>query len=211
MIRPWGMVAVLVLGAIISRVPAVGELFVFDRTAVASGELWRLFTCHLVHYSGSHLFWNLAVVVFPGVLLARAGLPIAAGVAATVLVTGPLLFVFEPMMGQFCGLSGIGTLLLAQLIVTRLRSDGVAKTYWVMLALLMLAKFGLELHGADPLLSNADQFVPVPLAHLLGLLLGTVIGFASPTVPERPVEDQRNRKRSDCAALIRASRFSSSS
>jgi rhomboid family GlyGly-CTERM serine protease len=176
------MLVALVLGGFVSQLPVVGEFFIYDRSAIQDGELWRLFTCHLVHHSVSHLLGNIAVVGISGAMLLRAGhhALIVVGVAATILVTGPLLFASEPLMKRFCGLSGLGTLLLSQLIVTRLRVDRGGRTYWSILGVLMLAKFGLELNLAEPLLSGADQFVPVPLAHLIGLVIGVGIGVVAP-------------------------------
>lgn len=36
--------------------PQISSLFVYDRQAILGGELWRILTAPLVHFSASHLF-----------------------------------------------------------------------------------------------------------------------------------------------------------
>ncbi|MGP0628921.1 rhomboid family intramembrane serine protease [Nitrospina sp. 32_T5] len=49
--------------------PSLESLFIYDRNAVFSGELWRIVSCYLVHYSPSHLFYNSIVFLIVGVLI----------------------------------------------------------------------------------------------------------------------------------------------
>ena len=46
--------------------PRFSDLLVYDRQAILSGELWRLLTAPLVHFSASHLFWDVVVFSLAG-------------------------------------------------------------------------------------------------------------------------------------------------
>ena len=50
------------------KLPGVAEYLVYDRGALARGELWRVFSAHMVHYSGAHLLANV-LVLLPAALL----------------------------------------------------------------------------------------------------------------------------------------------
>jgi membrane associated rhomboid family serine protease len=42
---------------------SVTQVFVYHRNLIAQGEIWRLFTGHLLHTNGYHLLLNLAALV----------------------------------------------------------------------------------------------------------------------------------------------------
>ena len=67
---PWitGLFGVVVF--LLALLPESLLAFVqYDREKILDGELWRMFTGHLVHWNGSHLIWDLLVFVACGGLL----------------------------------------------------------------------------------------------------------------------------------------------
>jgi membrane associated rhomboid family serine protease len=46
--------------------PAATAVLEYDRAAVAAGEIWRLLTGHLTHWSFDHLFWDVLGLAIPG-------------------------------------------------------------------------------------------------------------------------------------------------
>jgi len=54
-------------------VPWLTDLFIYDRQHVLGGQLWRLFTAPFVHFSASHLIWNLLVFAGAGCAIEFAG------------------------------------------------------------------------------------------------------------------------------------------
>ena len=53
---------VVVTALAVYLLPGVGEALVYDRSAILTGELWRLVTGHWVHFSASHLFYDVTVL-----------------------------------------------------------------------------------------------------------------------------------------------------
>jgi len=66
--RPVLLLAVLP-AILLWLVPTTHSALLYDRTAILRGEWWRLWTGHWVHFSFSHLAWNLAVLLGAGLLV----------------------------------------------------------------------------------------------------------------------------------------------
>ena len=69
---PWFtfILAALVI-AIYFFAGAAAPDWVFERTAIADGEWWRLISGHLVHSDGQHLLWDVLALVVIGWMLER--------------------------------------------------------------------------------------------------------------------------------------------
>ena len=50
------VLSIVFLAVVVTNVPRLSELLVYDRRAILNGELWRLLTAPLVHFSASHIF-----------------------------------------------------------------------------------------------------------------------------------------------------------
>ena len=46
--------------------PFLTGLFVYNRQAVLTGEIWRLITAPFVHFSHSHIVWDVLIFVIAG-------------------------------------------------------------------------------------------------------------------------------------------------
>jgi rhomboid family GlyGly-CTERM serine protease len=131
---------------LLALLPAGRGLFVLDRTAVADGELWRLWTGHWVHFSASHLIWNLLVLLVAGSWLEhsqpgrlwRHAILAAPFIAASVLA-------FEPGLRVYGGLSGLAMSVVALLALQQVRSSSAPRIPWLVLLLLLAAKAGHDL------------------------------------------------------------------
>lgn len=109
--RTWLAIAALIAGmAVLQALPADARAALrFDRTALLEGELWRLFTAHLVHLGWAHWALNALGLVLcgaladplpsPGRLLARLALP---GLGVSLM-----LLAFDPSLTHYVGLSGV--------------------------------------------------------------------------------------------------------
>jgi len=160
-------------------VPGAGELFEYDRARLAAGEVWRLFTCHFVHWTPEHLLWDLGTVVVLATCCAPLGLRrlgLALGVAA---IAVPLaVWMALPSMVHYRGLSGLASALFALLAVAVLRramAEGRHGLTFAAAAALVAfaAKLVWELATASPVfVGPGSGFVAVPLAHLIGAACG---------------------------------------
>lgn len=91
----------------------------YDRDAVAAGEIWRLVTCHLVHLNLWHLAMNLSGLLlcwfFFTDLMTRRMLWTWLCVSAPAV--GMALFLLDPELIRYVGLSGLLHGLLVLLLV----------------------------------------------------------------------------------------------
>lgn len=183
--RRSGSTLVISIIALISFIHPLPALFQLDREH--PWQLWRWITCHLTHWSGDHLFWDLLVFVALGAVCERLDRRRFAG---TVAISAPAISlavaIWQPQLQFYRGLSGIDSalfgLLCGQLLQTRHRSLRIVIAVMV---LLFAIKLVIEMltGGAVFVDSRRAVFAPVPLAHAVG----AVIGCACSTFPTREI------------------------
>lgn len=171
-------------------------LFAFDSTGVIDsrglnlslsenvfGQMPQLVLSHFRHWSAEHLFWDLgmfAVLAAVCERISRTGLVavLAIGIFLIPLAVG----IFEPAILTYRGLSGLDTALFGMaavcLALTRI-SNGDSVEAWVYSILLL----GLVLKTAHELAYGtvfvaSTNFVAVPVAHIVGAIIGACVGFA---------------------------------
>jgi rhomboid family GlyGly-CTERM serine protease len=167
---PWAT-GIVAAGAIaLYRWPGAAGLLVYDRERVLGGEWWPLVTSHWVHFSASHLVWNIAVLVPVGAWCeslepkrTRWLYLIAPPLIGLTLLAG------DAGLARYAGLSGIATAAVVLLALTQVRR-GPDRWIWIVVLGLVAAKVVAESIHAGPLFAAfADASIrPVPLAHLAG-------------------------------------------
>lgn len=152
--------------------PRLSEAFIYQRADIFAGQVWRLWTGHLVHYTATHLLWDLAVFLAAGLWLEKIAPRLARWfyLLAPPAISGALLW-GEPALERYAGLSGLGAGLLVLLALVQLR-PGTREPRWFWLSVLALVavKVVVESTTHAPLLARFDADVRVvPLAHLAGI------------------------------------------
>ncbi len=160
----------------------------YDRAAVDGGQLWRLVTCQLTHWSWDHLLWDVAALVGLGWVLERddrRSMLICLGLSI-VLIPAVVHFGL-PEMATYRGLSGIDSAVFVLLAVTLFRrcyADGDRFWTWACVAMLVgfAAKIGFEMVSGGTLFVDAaaSRMQPVPLAHVVGGMVGGACGWLAP-------------------------------
>ncbi len=109
--RTWLAIAALIAGmAVLQALPADARAALrFDRTALLEGELWRLFTAHLVHLGWAHWALNALGLVLCGALADPLPSPgrLLARLALLGLGVSLMLLAFDPSLTHYVGLSGV--------------------------------------------------------------------------------------------------------
>jgi len=87
----------------------VAQLLIYHRDLISQGEIWRLFSGHLLHTNGYHLFLNLAAIVLLWALHGQfyQYLSYALLLIISALTTSVGLYLFSPDLQQYVGLSGV--------------------------------------------------------------------------------------------------------
>lgn len=161
----------------------------WQRDALLRGELWRLWTGHIVHFSPAHALADTLAVAATGALAETTLGP--RRMAAVLLLGAPLLSVglvaCAPALAEYRGASGLAILLavLAGGLAWRDRPD--ARPLLSFAACALAAKVVVEHASGDPAVAALPDGVVVAWqAHLGGALLGgctLAIGRISATTP----------------------------
>ncbi|HEY8099684.1 MAG TPA: rhombosortase [Burkholderiaceae bacterium] len=167
-------------------------LFRYDRSAILSGQVWRMITGHLVHLNTPHLVLNvIGLFLLSELLWNKFPVLHALGLlAATSAGISILLWLLHPELMNYAGLSGVLHGLWAAAALVGLSSNlprrpmstadpstvkFLPNQYASLAGLLLLgAKLMLEWrHGASV---RTEQLIGAPIvtsAHLYGALIGT--------------------------------------
>lgn len=172
---PWLTLVAATLAVVAWFVPGAFDALVYDRGQILGGQLWRVVTGHWVHFSASHLFWNLVILIPAGVWLERR----APSVFCRTLLLSPLaisvaLLAFAPSLAKYAGISGVASAVLVALAVHGFRTEPRVRLFWLGVLVLFAAKVGFEAFGHGPLNPELATrgIASVPLAHLVGAVVG---------------------------------------
>ncbi len=178
-------VILLALPALLAALsPGAPEALQYDRASIAAGELWRVVTCHWTHWSTDHLAWDLAAFAVLILLAWRASPAHTLSIVGLAAVFIPAaVWVALPGLELYRGLSGLDSALFVYVALATVRRELAERRRGpTLIVLLLLAGFLVKvlfetLTGATVFAESAG-YVPVPLAHLVGGLLGTALFLA---------------------------------
>jgi rhomboid family GlyGly-CTERM serine protease len=121
---------------VIALFPGWSSWLIYDRPAILSGEIWRMFTGHWIHFSTSHLVYDLLALGIAGWIIETKNLPHFGWLCllAPWLISAVLL-VSEPQMNLFGGLSALATTAIVYLALFGLHDAPPWR--WVCLAALL--------------------------------------------------------------------------
>lgn len=156
---------------------SVSGALIYDRSLIFNGQLWRLWSGHLVHFGWSHFTWNLAVFLASGIWLERLWPATTRWFYAfSPLIISVALWLLDPALTRYAGLSGIATGMLVLLACLQLgRRKEEPAWFWVSVLALVGIKIGVELFtGAPVFVSGFGDIRTVPLAHIFGIVAALV-------------------------------------
>jgi rhomboid family GlyGly-CTERM serine protease len=187
-----GVAAGLVCLALAYAGEPVSAGLAYDRQAILSGELWRLWTAHAVHFSLQHALADtlaLAVLATLAERLANARTAWVALVAGPPLISLGLLAV-SPGLQEYRGASGLAVMmavLCAGLLWSKCGARG--KCVLTALATLLLGKTVAEACGGSSGVAGLPSGVVVAWqAHVLGALCA--VGLIALRVSRRTISKE---------------------
>jgi rhomboid family GlyGly-CTERM serine protease len=170
---PWRTLLLtgLALGLFLSF-GAAPEAWVFDRTAIAQGEWWRLLTGHWVHSDLEHAAWDIGALLVLGLLFE----PRLKAKLFSVLILGSLgidlwLWYALPSLSYYCGLSGILNSLLALGLLQMWRELRHPLIWMTAVGAILKIVWEIALGGA---LLTTTAWPSLPEAHAVGFLCGVL-------------------------------------
>jgi rhomboid family GlyGly-CTERM serine protease len=151
----------------------------FDGASILRGEIWRLFTGHLVHWSAAHFYLDAAVFIAQGIVFEpKIGRQYARTLALAAGAIGLGLLIFQRDLGAYRGISGlINTqfVLGTGLFVFDASLKRRVKGFYVAIFSIHIFKIGYEIFFQVSFFSTdalGDMGRFTPLAHLAGALVG---------------------------------------
>jgi rhomboid family GlyGly-CTERM serine protease len=172
----------------IALVPSSSSCLVYDRSAILSGEVWRMFTGHWIHFSTSHLVYDSVALGIAGWIIETQKLPNFGWLCLLVpwIISGVLLAI-EPQMQWFGGLSALATTAVVYLALFGLGSRGPWR--WACLATLLgiVGKIIFECtSGGMIFVTTVNNSVAVSAAsHIAGVLIAVLVYGWTKLVTER--------------------------
>ncbi len=164
--------AILAASTALTALPSFGESLKLHPDAPFVALLGQLFTCHIVHCTFEHLFYDALCLAVLGILLSRREL------SMTLLLSAPVVSIVvlavHPELSSYCGLSGVNCALYA---VFALKLYRERKSLGIAAFIAIVAKTLLEIFS-DRTFFATSGFIPVHEAHLAGIAAGTLCGIA---------------------------------
>jgi len=164
-----GIAVILAIAADTGR-----EWFSLDREAIATGELWRLVSGHLVHLGLSHLLLNIAGLLLIWYLIGTAfsRSQWMLGLLIVIIAVDLGLWFLEPQLFRYVGLSG----LLHGLLVAGIAGSLSARRIDVLvLGIAVLGKLTYEqLVGPLPGSEESTGGTVIVASHLYGAIGGAI-------------------------------------
>ncbi len=152
--------------------PEVASMLIFNRTTVAQGELWRLFSSHFVHFTNTHLAYNLLAFGVAGWIVERKShFHFCLLYMLMTLAISLALFVLKPSMNYYGGLSGIACGFIFYCALLGAGESGPWKTISKLVIFILPIKIIIEIYSKASILPHWGQeaFVTMPTSHLAGI------------------------------------------
>jgi rhomboid family GlyGly-CTERM serine protease len=172
LLRSWATLLVAAAALACFFLPRLADALLYRRAAITAGQFWRLWTGHLVHFGWRHLAADLAVFLAVGLWLESfAPRTTRWFLALAPAAISALLFVADPSLTFYGGLSGVAVGLLVLLALVQLRRDVAAQRWlWPAVLALVAVKVGIEAVSNTPLVAGFGPGIKVStLAHLGGI------------------------------------------
>lgn len=190
---PFASLLLAAAATVVFALPSLAAQLQYDRAAIAAGEVWRLVSGHLVHYSPDHFFWDVLAFGLLGVACERRSRTrFLICVSASAFAISSAVWCWLPGMSAYRGLSGVDSALMA-LLAVELCAEGIRSRRLQQLMSVAVVFAGFLFKISFELTTTSNLFVEtsgsgtvgVPLAHIVGAVVGCVVGLGLTNLPPR--------------------------
>lgn len=174
----------LLVGAAIltTAVPQLSSALVYDRGLILSGELWRLLTCHLVHFNARHLLYDLLAFGVAAWCIEQRGqrkfATLCALMAPAISIS---LLLASPGMSYYGGMSGLACGCFFYLALLGQSDTGITRSLSLLVLIVLPLKVLGEVCMGGSLLPYPEgtSFVAMPLSHAVGMTVAVLAWAAN--------------------------------
>lgn len=156
----------------------ITQTLVYQRKLINQGEVWRLFTGHLLHTNGFHLLLNLSALIMLWALHGRfySIKNYTALFLFCSIVTSVGIYYGNPSLAQYVGLSGVlHGIFIFGAIMDILSKD---KTGYILFIGVWLKIAHEQIYGASSEISDLIEASVAIDAHLWGAIGGLIFSIA---------------------------------
>lgn len=195
---PWASLLLTAAALLAYFAPGLNQALAYEGGS-GLGEAWRILTCHWVHWNGDHLVWSAGTFF----VLSLACEDINGHLHRMCIFLSALLIplglrIGSPELASYGGLSGIDSALFGLLAVSVAR-DALAARKWTgaiavgVFGLGFAAKIAYEMTtGGTAFMNPTSAMIPVPLAHVIGVVVGVATGLSGGIRNRNPWGDEPN-------------------
>jgi rhomboid family GlyGly-CTERM serine protease len=165
--------------------PGLSGWLELDFGLVRSGQWWRIWTGHLTHYDGNHLFWDLLMFVVLGAVCEDVHRHRFA-IGMTIMMAGiaGVVAFWSSDVHLYRGLSGIDTGLFVWFVSDQFvrcwrQKDRRTAMAWFASVAGLLGKLGYEATTGQTLFVDSANFTPLVESHLAGAALGLLCAITN--------------------------------
>lgn len=174
------------------------SLFRYQRNEILSGQLWRLISCHFVHFSWKHLVLNIAGLIFiwalfKHILSQRIWLLLTLGSIVGIDIS---LLIIHPEIKWYMGLSGVLHGYFAGGAILQIRLNGIKSLPY--LILLMIKLLWEYLNGPLPGSEELTGVRVITEAHIYGAIGGSIVMLF--LIVKRKTWIIKNQQQENCAS-----------
>jgi rhomboid family GlyGly-CTERM serine protease len=121
---PWLVLLAAFAALLVQMLPAWRQPLLYDRAAIAQGQVWRMWTGHFVHFGWPHFVIDTGLLVILGWLMeARHPWFTRLGLCLMPVFISAALYLGEPDLARYGGLSAVNLGLLLYAAVQGWRRD----------------------------------------------------------------------------------------
>lgn len=161
--------------------PGLSSALIFDRDAIIKGEFWRILTGHFVHFSPSHIAYDIFSFGIAGCLIEKSRYPCFSWLILWLALSISMsLLLLEPDMRYYGGLSGISFGALYYCALMGMKESSPWRTICFLMLAILPIKIAFEIFSGSSILPYGERqsFVPMQTSHIVGCLTALVFYLA---------------------------------
>ncbi|RKZ43442.1 MAG: rhombosortase [Gammaproteobacteria bacterium] len=177
---PFLTLAILGLSLVTYALPEVSAAFIYDRKAIFEGEIWRLLSSHLVHFTNLHLFYDLLAFGMAGWIIEyRTYRYFGLLCILMAFFISLSLLIMKPNMIYYGGLSGLVYGAMCYLALWGLRDLQPWRSMAIVILFFMPIKFLFDFYLNESILpyTKSHVFQHMHLSHIIGCLVALCLFF----------------------------------
>ncbi|MBN2039337.1 MAG: rhombosortase [Spirochaetes bacterium] len=181
-LKPWIAAPLLIslICILLQCFPDSGAFLEYSRPVIESGEVWRIFTGHFVHWSWNHVFWDVMTFFVTGIIVYKSrALSFWLLIFVTCIAVSAGLLFLHPDLKAYRGISGIDLAFFsyAALFLIRCfyRKDRILSITGMIAFAAMIVKIIYETATGSAVFVNTSGYRLIPLSHAIGAAAGFAV------------------------------------